>query len=100
MQLDTGAMSITGESAEEVIKTCAPLIGHVHASEPNLATLGDGGCDHRPVGRLLRATLPEQIVTIEMLAAKNEPPLQAIERALQVAIRHYRDDPVANGALA
>ena len=100
MQLDTGAMAINGESAEEVIRTCAPLIGHVHASEPNLATLGDGGCDHRPVGRALRATLPEQIVTIEMLAAKNESPLQAIERALQVAIRHYRDDPIANGASA
>ena len=100
MQLDTGAMTINGESAEQVIKACAPLIGHVHASEPNLVTLGDGGCDHLAVGRALKTTLPEHIVTIEMLVAKQEPPLQAIERALQVAIRYYRDDSLRYGASA
>jgi len=100
MQLDTGAITINGESAEQVIKAHASLIGHVHASEPNLITLGDGGCDHHTVGQALNATLPEQIVTIEMLAAKQEPPLQAIERALQVAIRYYRDDSSGHGASA
>lgn len=99
MQLDTGAMTINGESAEYVIKAYASLIGHVHASEPNLITLGHGGCDHHAVGQALNATLPEQIVTIEMLAAKQEPLLQAIERALQVAIRYYRD-PAERGASA
>lgn len=98
MQLDTGAMTINGEAPEAVIAYYAALIGHVHASEPNLATLGDGGCDHHAVGRILNATLPEQIVTIEMLAAQQEPPLHAIERALQVAIRHYRDGQAGRGA--
>lgn len=98
MQLDTGAMTINGESAEHVIQAYAPLIGHVHASEPDLVTLGDGGCDHRTVGHVLNATLPEQIVTIEMLATQQEPPLQAVECALQVAIRYYRDDWAGNGA--
>ncbi|MCC9000443.1 MAG: sugar phosphate isomerase/epimerase [Candidatus Contendobacter sp.] len=98
MQLDTGAMTINGEAPESVIAHYAALIGHVHASEPDLVTLGDGGCDHHTVGRALNATLPEQIVTIEMLATKQEPPLQAIERALQVAIRHYRDDQAGHGA--
>jgi sugar phosphate isomerase/epimerase len=98
MQLDTGAMAINGETPEAVIASYATLIGHVHASEPNLVTLGDGGCDHHTVGRALNATLPHQIVTIEMLAAKQEPPLQAIERALQVAIRHYRDGQAGRGA--
>lgn len=100
MQLDTGAITINSESAEQVIKAHASLIGHIHASEPNLVTLGDGGCDHHTVGQALNATLPEQIVTIEMLAAKQEPPLQAIERALQVAIRYYRDDSSGHGASA
>jgi hypothetical protein len=63
-----------------------------------LATLGDGGCDHHAVGRILNATLPEQIVTIEMLAAQQESPLHAIERALQVAIRYYRDGQAGRGA--
>jgi D-psicose/D-tagatose/L-ribulose 3-epimerase len=98
MQLDTGAMTISGEAPEAVIAHYAALIGHVHASEPDLATLGDGGCDHHAVGRILNATLPEQIVTIEMLAAQQESPLHAIERALQVAIRYYRDGQAGRGA--
>ena len=98
MQLDTGAMALNDEAPEAVIASYSTLIGHVHASEPDLATLGDGGCDHHAASRALNATLPDQIVTIEMLAAKQEPPLQAVERALQVAIRYYRDDWAGNGA--
>ena len=98
MQLDTGAMTINSEAPEAVIARYATLIGHVHASEPNLATLGDGGCDHHTVGWILNATLPEQIVTIEMLAAQQEPPLHAIERALQVAIHHYRNGQAGESA--
>ena len=98
MQLDTGAITINGEAAEQVIADYAPLIGHIHASEPNLVVLGDGGCDHQTVGRALRAILPDCLVTIEMLAAKQEPRLHAIERALQVAIRYYRNDPAGESA--
>lgn len=98
MQLDTGAITINGEAAEQVIADYAPLIGHIHASEPNLAILGDGGCDHHAVGRALKAILPDCLVTIEMLAAQQEPPLHAIERALQVAIRYYRDGQAGESA--
>lgn len=90
MQLDTGALTINGENAHQIIKKYTALIGHVHASEPDLVTLGDGGTDHAVVAETLRAYLPEQVVTIEMLPAKNESNLVAIERALIVAIRHYR----------
>ena len=98
MQLDTGAITINGEAAQQVIADCAPLIGHIHASEPNLAMLGDGGCDHHAMGRTLNAFLPDRLVTIEMLAARQEPPLHAIERALQVAIRYYRDGQAGESA--
>ena len=90
MQLDTGAVTINKEDSAQVIKDCAALIGHVHASEPDLVTLGDGGTDHSKVAAQLRKHLPEQVVSIEMLPAKNEPNLAAIERALRVAIQHYR----------
>lgn len=90
MQLDTGALSINCENARQVIKEYAALIGHVHASEPDLVTLGDCGTDHAAVAEALRDYLPEQVITIEMLPAKNESNLVAIERALMVAIRHYR----------
>jgi len=98
MQLDTGALTINGEDTRQVIKEYDALIGHVHASEPDLVTLGDGGTDHAVVAEALRVYLPEQVVTIEMLPAKNESNLAAMERALVVAIRHYRTSVASQGA--
>ena len=90
MQLDTGALTINAEDPREVIEKHAAIIGHVHASEPHLIPLGDGGANHREVASALSTALPSVIVTIEMLPKSNEPHLAAIERALNVAIRHYR----------
>ena len=90
MQLDTGAITINGEDPCHVIHEYGALIGHVHASEPDLIALGDGNTDHSKVASVLGICLPDQIVCIEMLPAKNEPNLAAIERALGVATHHYR----------
>lgn len=90
MQLDTGALTINGEDASVVIKSYAALIGHVHASEPNLVTEFDGKANHALVAEALCTYLPEQVVTIEMLSAKSGSNLDAIERTLILAIRHYR----------
>lgn len=92
MQLDTGALTINGEDPAAVLQSSASLIGHIHASEPDLVPLGDGGTDHAKVAACLRQRLPQHIVSIEMLATMNEPHLVSIERALGVAIRHYRND--------
>ncbi len=92
MQLDTGAITINGEDPVAVLENCASLIGHVHASEPEIAPLGDKGADHATIAQCLRSLLPESIVTIEMLATKDEPHIVSIERALGVAIRHYRNN--------
>ena len=94
MQLDTGALVINGEDLLKVVKEHESIIGHVHVSEPDLVTLGDGRTDHALVAETLRAYLPEQVVTIEMLPAKNESNIVAIERALVLANQHYRvSDP-------
>jgi len=90
MQLDTGAIAINGEDPLEVVENWGGLIGHVHASEPDLAVLGDGSADHGRTAAALTRHLPGAVVTIEMLPPKDEPRLPAIERALQVALRHYR----------
>lgn len=98
MQFDTGALKINGENPVTVLQACAGLIGHIHASEPNLVPLGDGGTDHASMFKALVQCLPDHLVTIEMLATKDEPHLVSIERALGVAIRHYRPNgsrPVA-----
>jgi len=90
MQLDTGAMTINGEDIESVIKRSAQLIGHVHASEPDLMPLGDGTTDHRKISLALEKYLPQQpLVSVEMLATKCEPHLASVERALKCAIASY-----------
>lgn len=94
MQLDTGALTINSEDVAGVLEKCAHLIGHVHASEPDLLPLGDGGTDHPKVHAALVQYLPEHVVAIEMVATKDEPHVVSIERALKVAIRDYRANVV------
>ena len=91
MQFDTGALAINGEDPHAVLASHADLIGHVHASEPDLVPLGDGGTDHAAMAAALRARLPDSLVSIEMVETRNEPPLQAIERAVRLALLHYGD---------
>jgi D-psicose/D-tagatose/L-ribulose 3-epimerase len=90
MQFDTGALSINAEDAEAVLRDCAPLIGHVHASEADLLPLGEAGGSHADFAAALRRHLPDHVVSIEMVATKTEPHPAAIERAIRVADRHYR----------
>lgn len=90
MQLDTGAMTINEEDIEAVVGEYAGILGHIHASEPNLLPLGDGGTNHDRVVAALSRYLPDSLVCIEMVATRNEPHLVSIERALTVACRSYR----------
>lgn len=95
MQLDTGALTINEEDAARVLEEHAELIGHVHASEPDLVTLGEGGTNHEGIAFALTRRLPEQVVSIEMLPAKQGSNLAALERGVQVAVKAYRDLPEA-----
>jgi D-psicose/D-tagatose/L-ribulose 3-epimerase len=94
MQLDTGALTINGEQAEATLESCAHLIAHVHASEPDLVPLGDGGTRHGEVYDALAPRLPNHIVSVEMKATEIEPHTVSIERALRVAVANYRDREV------
>ena len=98
LQLDTGALTIQNEPAAEVLERHAALVGHVHLSEPDLVPLGDGGTDHAAAAAALRQALPQAVLSIEMLATREEPHLVAIERALRVARAHYGDEASAAGA--
>lgn len=94
MQFDTGALAINGEDPATVMQQSGSLIGHIHASEPNLLPLGDGDTDHASMFKALMPCLPDHVVTIEMVATKDEPHLVSIERALGVAIQHYRPNAI------
>jgi sugar phosphate isomerase/epimerase len=98
MQFDTGALAINGEDPQMVLADCAPLIAHIHASEPNLVPLGDGTTAHAAMAADIGHYLPQHLVAIEMVATANEPHLAAIERALKVAIEHYRGGSAGSAA--
>ncbi len=89
MQFDTGALTINDESVESVLKDYTHLIGHVHASEPNLVPLGDHHVDHGKFCEGIKHYLPDHIVSVEMVATKEEPHFAAIERALVYATKYY-----------
>lgn len=90
MQFDTGAIAINNENPFTVLQDYAHLIGHMHASEPDLLPLGDGRANHVMVAKALQQYLPKQLISIEMLATKSESHPVSIERALKVVIQHYR----------
>lgn len=90
MQFDTGALAINGEDPETVLATSAELIGHVHASEPNLVPLGEGATDHVRMRAALENYLPGHLVSIEMVATKDVPHLVSVEKALVKAVECYQ----------
>jgi len=89
MQFDTGAIIINNEDPISLLQDCAPFVGHVHISEPNLVTLGDGKTDHKELSYAIKQFLPNHLLSIEMLATKNESHEVSIERAVNFAIKHY-----------
>lgn len=94
LQLDTGALTVNGEDPILELRNHGHLIGHIHASEPDLLPLGEGGTRHEQIYQALIRHLPRQLVCVEMLATAAEPHPVSVERALECAIRCYR--PVAH----
>ena len=91
MQLDTGALAMNDEDILDLLPRHACLIGHVHASEPGLATLGEGSTDHAAISAAVKKHLPDHLVCIEMLAPDKKTRLASVEKALNTAITHYRE---------
>ncbi|RIX48511.1 MAG: sugar phosphate isomerase/epimerase [Rhodocyclales bacterium GT-UBC] len=91
MQFDTGAIALNNECPRTVLQECANIIGHIHASEPQLVPLGYGTTDHAEMANAIGQYLPESIVSIEMLPPPEEAGPDTIEHVLDFAIRTYRD---------
>jgi sugar phosphate isomerase/epimerase len=90
MQFDTGAVALNGENALSLLERYADLVGHVHISEPNLVPIGECATNHAEIANAFRIHLPQQVLAIEMLSPKGEPPLIAIERAVKTVVTTYR----------
>jgi D-psicose/D-tagatose/L-ribulose 3-epimerase len=89
LHLDTGILTMCGEDAVRTLDGHADIVGHVHASEPHLVPLGDGGVPHATIADVLRRKLPSHVVSIEMVATQDEPHAKSIARSLEVAWRCY-----------
>jgi sugar phosphate isomerase/epimerase len=89
MQFDTGALCINGESPASVCADFQHLIGHVHASDPQLVPVGTGKTDHYQSAAALREYLPDAPVTIEMLTTSVEDSLTAVEQSVRYVSECY-----------
>jgi D-psicose/D-tagatose/L-ribulose 3-epimerase len=89
MQFDTGALSINGESPSTICREFRSLIGHVHASEPQLVPVGTGATDHPASAAALQEYLPDAPVTIEMLTNSSDDPIAAVEASVEFVVAGY-----------
>jgi len=92
LQLDTGALTITGEDPSSLLAHEADLIGHIHASEPELVPLGTGKTDHHLMAEAIRSYLPDSFVTVEMLTKDHGETIPILNEALSTAKRYYAPD--------
>jgi len=89
MQFDTGALSINGESPSTICSEFRSLIGHVHASEPQLVPVGTGATDHPASAAALQEFFPDAPVTIEMLTNSTDDPMAAVEASVKYVVACY-----------
>lgn len=90
LQLDVGAITMNAEDIETVVAAHTGLIGHVHASEPSLVPVGDGGSDHLRAGQVLARSDVDAVIALEMLPPGGPHRVETIGRALQHTIACYR----------
>jgi len=88
---DLGGMMLAGEDPADAIARAAPYLGHVHASEPQLARLSSMAAHERAATALI-AIEYSSWVSIEMRAAERAAQMTALETAIRAAKRAYRFD--------
>lgn len=91
LQLDTGALAMNAEDPASTIAAVAPWVGHIHASEPQLAVLNADSATHPLAGAAIRSLLPNRTVTIEMAPSPVLPATQAVAQAVAAARQYYGD---------
>ncbi|HEY9225782.1 MAG TPA: TIM barrel protein [Gemmatimonadaceae bacterium] len=83
---DLGGMTMSNERVRETIASAAAMLGHFHASEPQLAELG-ASANHAEAAAGLAAVGYGRWVSVEMRAAGSN--VERVERAIRLAKRAY-----------
>lgn len=89
MQLDTGAMTISGETDHFLTPSVSNWVGHIHISEPGLVPVGHGQCDHRKMADMLGRYFPNRVATIEMIAGGSTDCVSVIADTLSIVTTCY-----------
>lgn len=88
LQLDTGCMSLVGDDPAGCASDFAPLLRHIHLSEPYLAPVGTPDEAHVIFAKALRVYGYDRYVSVEMRPAE-EDSVWAVERAARYAMQTY-----------
>lgn len=87
LHLDTGCISMNGDSPAEAVRACGKAICHFHISEAQLADFSDPQVDHLSAARALLDIGYSGWVSIEMRMGAE--PLNALDQALSFVKKTY-----------
>ena len=82
VQLDTGSLSLTGESNDRTIERAFGFIGHVHVSEPHLRPIDTATVDHPPIAAALKRLGYDGWVSLEMRSGARPSNAASLDAAL------------------
>lgn len=88
VNVDLGGITINGEDPARAIHEAAEVIGHFHASEPDLQPLG-ARSDHAAAARALADIGYDRCISIEMRAVGGGKNVSAVDAAVRFATEVY-----------
>lgn len=89
LHLDAGGITLAGEDPAAVVAASIAAVRHVHASEPHLAPLGEGGADHRTLAASLRRLGYADWVSVEMRHDASRDLSAELRRVLRLLVETY-----------
>lgn len=90
IHIDTGSMTLAGETPGDLEALDSEAIRHVHVSEPGLALTGTGGVDHASFARALHRKEYGGCISIEMRSVADGENLDRVRIAVEYVRRVYR----------
>ena len=87
LHVDAGGIALSGENFEAAMRQAAPLIRHVHASQPNLVSFSEPDPVHSRIAAILRETGYTSSIAIEMRAQPEG--LEAVRQAVAEVKKIY-----------
>lgn len=89
LHVDAGGMSLGRDDFEETMRQSAPLIRHVHASQPNLVSFAEPDPVHARIAKILHEIRYTSSIAIEMRAQPEG--LAAVKQAVEIVKGIYHE---------